>query len=153
LNQERTFSQQSLQLNAPFPNYFPPQFPNYSFPTPYNMWTQLPFQQTNINPFVDTNPQQTEETVKQMVTKMFDDMNQKFNQKMLALEQNQAQQGNILNQIFTEIRSLKNPKTTRKNNQNMSQPSEEAGSMIQVALNTRNKNQGATRGKKGKKGK
>ena len=39
---------------------------------------------------------------------MFDDMNQKFNQKMLALEQNQAQQENILNKIFTEIRILKN---------------------------------------------
>jgi len=47
-------------------------------------------------------------------------MKQGFSQKIFNLEKNQAQQENMLNQIFNEIRNLKNPKATRKNNQNQS---------------------------------
>ena len=45
-------------------------------------------------------------------------MKQGFSQKMLNIEKNLAQQENILNQLFPEVRNLKNNKTNRKNNSN-----------------------------------
>jgi len=65
----------------------------------------------NANPF-HIDPKQSEEFVKLLVAKMFEEMKQGFSQKILNLEKNQAQQENMLNQIFNEVRNLNNPKTT-----------------------------------------
>jgi len=126
-NTRRTINGNSQQNQLSSTSNLNPQmiihFPNNSqFPFPYPSMQVPSYPFMNGNPFLPSDPRKTEEMVKLLVYQMFEEMRQSFDQKIFNIEKNQAQHENILNQIFTEIKVLKNNKAqkkqTQKNQQN-----------------------------------
>jgi len=111
--QENTQQSQSFYSNFNpnqvfgFQNNFQSQLTNSQMQIPH-------YQLMNINPFLPSDPKKTEELVRQIVYNMFEEIKQSYDQRIFNVEKNQAQHENILNQIFTEIKTLKNNKNKKK---------------------------------------